>query len=111
MLDVSVSAVQHASVVTMSGELDGGSAPQAQEKIMALAEPQARVLLDMTGVSYMSSAGLRMLLLAYRTISAGGGRIALVGLSEELRDTMSMTGFLEFFACCDTVDAGLGALA
>ena len=56
-------------------------------------------------------AGLRMLLLAYRTVNAKGGKIALVGLSSDLKDTMSVTGFLDFFTCCDTLDAGVAAVA
>ena len=112
MLDVNTTTVQNAKVVTLAGEIDGSTAPQAQEQIMALAGPNAKVALDMTGVTYMSSAGLRMLLLAYRTIKGkGGGKIVLVGLSSDLKDTMSVTGFLDFFTCTDTLDAGIKELA
>jgi anti-sigma B factor antagonist len=52
-----------------------------------------------------------MLLSMYRQISRGDGGIVLVGLSEEIKDTMSVTGFLNFFVNCDTVDEGLQALA
>ena len=48
-------------------------------------------------MAYMSSAGLRMLLVIYRTIVGQGGKVVLVGLSEELQDTMALTGFLDFF--------------
>ena len=65
----------------------------------------------MTGVAYMSSAGLRMLLSLYRNISGNQGRIVLVGLSVELQDTMSMTGFLGYFTLADSVEAGLQALS
>jgi anti-sigma B factor antagonist len=111
MLDVSTTTVQNAKVVTLAGEIDGSTAPQAQEQILALTGTGVKVALDMTGVSYMSSAGLRMLLLAYRTINGKGGKIVLVGLSSELKDTMSVTGFLDFFTCTDTLDAGIKELA
>ena len=65
----------------------------------------------MSGVEYMSSAGLRMLLSMYRQISRQNGSIVLVGLGEEIKDTMSVTGFLNFFTIRDTVDEGLKALA
>jgi anti-sigma B factor antagonist len=110
MLDVTVSKQQHADVVTLVGELDGNSAPVAQERILSLAQPEARIVLDMSGVTYMSSAGLRMLLLAYRTTTGNGGKVMLAGLSDDLKDTMSMTGFLEFFGRCGSVDEGLEAL-
>lgn len=110
-MDVHVATRQNATVVTIVGEIDGSTAPQAQESILAQAEPNARVLLDMTGVTYMSSAGLRMLLLAYRTIHGKGGKIVLVGLSDDLKDTMAVTGFLDFFTCVDTVDAGVAEVS
>jgi anti-sigma B factor antagonist len=111
MLQVNTTSVQNASVVTLAGEIDGSTAPQAQEQILAVAGPDARVVLDMTGVTYMSSAGLRMLLLAHRSIAGKGGKIVLVGLSTVLKDTMSVTGFLDFFTCSDSLDAGLQELA
>jgi anti-sigma B factor antagonist len=111
MMDVKVATRQNAQVVTIVGEIDGSSAPQAQEQILALAVPNVKLVLDMTGVTYMSSAGLRMLLLAYRTVNGKGGKIVLVGLSNDLKDTMSVTGFLDFFTCTDTLDAGIKVLA
>ena len=111
MLAVNTTTVQNAKVVTLAGEIDGSTAPQAQEQILALTGTGVKVALDMTGVTYMSSAGLRMLLLAYRTVNGKGGKIVLVGLSSELKDTMSVTGFLDFFTCTDTLDAGIKELA
>jgi anti-sigma B factor antagonist len=110
-MNVDVTITPQAKIVTILGEIDGSTAPQAQERILALIEPGAKVLLDMAGVTYMSSAGLRMLLVAYRSIMGKNGRVILVGLSDELKDTMSVTGFLDFFTCCDTRDAGIAGLA
>ncbi|MFM8320457.1 MAG: STAS domain-containing protein [Chloroflexota bacterium] len=98
-------------VVSIQGDLDGATAPEAQAAILPLMEPGGRMLLDMSQVAYMSSAGLRMLLLMYRTINGKGGKVALVGLSEELADTMSLTGFLDFFTCFETLELGLARFA
>lgn len=65
----------------------------------------------MAGVSFMSSAGLRMLLVLYRGISGGGGQVVLVGLSEDLQNTMALTGFLNLFHHHPTLEAGLAELA
>ncbi len=77
---------------------------------MPLATEGSRILLDMAGVSFMSSAGLRLLLSMYRQVATQKGSIALTALSEDLKDTMSMTGFLSFFATHDTTDSGLQAM-
>jgi len=110
-MEINVKSIGQVTVVEMSGEIDSNTAPQAQEQVLPLAQPGSKILLDMSGVEYMSSAGLRILLSMYRQISRGDGGIVLVGLGEEIKDTMSVTGFLNFFTTCDTVDEGLQALA
>ncbi len=42
--------------------------------------------------------------------TAAHGRIALAGLSEDIQDIMAVTGFLNHFTTCKTVDAGVKAL-
>jgi anti-sigma B factor antagonist len=110
-MEINVRSIRQVTVVEIAGDIDSNTAPQAQEQVLPLVQPGSKVLLDMSGVEYMSSAGLRMLLSMYRQISRGDGGIVLVGLSEEIKDTMSVTGFLNFFTTRDTVDEGLQALA
>ncbi len=110
-MDVSQSVVQDVNVVKLSGDLDGNTAPNVQAQIMTLALPKVKMILDMSQVAFMSSAGLRMLLVMYRTINSQSGKVVLVGLSEEIRDTMLMTGFLDFFTYLDTLDDGLKKLS
>jgi anti-sigma B factor antagonist len=97
-------------VITLEGEVDGKTAPVAQQEILPLLPAGAPVVLDFAGVGYMSSAGLRMVLLIYRQGASKGSTIALAGLSEEIRDTMDATGFLGFFTVADSVPDALAAL-
>ncbi len=98
------------TVVSAIGDVDGSTAPQLQEQVLAVAQPDCRLLLDMTEVSYMSSAGLRVMLLLYRQISGGKGKVVIVGLNDDIKSTMSATGFLKFFTTADTLEAGKAAL-
>jgi anti-sigma B factor antagonist len=95
------------SVVRVIGEIDAISASQVQQKVLPLSLPGCNIIMDMSNVAYMSSAGLRMLLSAYRQVSSNQGRIILVGLSEELQDTMSMTGFLGYFSVYASLETGV----
>ncbi len=99
------------SVVAVQGTIDGNTALQAQEVILPLVQGGCKLLLDMSAVEFMSSAGLRMMLLLYRRVSGAGGRIVLSGVSDEIRDTMELTGFLDFFTTTDSRESGLTALA
>ena len=72
------------TVVAVAGEIDGSSAPSLQEKILPLLLQDGSLVLDLGAVTYMSSAGLRMLLLLYRQAATQNGRVALAGLTERL---------------------------
>jgi len=109
-MQITNTKVGDVTVIQMAGEIDGSNAPQAQQRVVEHIGPGAALLLDMSGVTYMSSAGLRMLLSTYRSVTAADGRMVLVGLSEDIEDTMSATGFLSFFACQHSLDDGLAAL-
>jgi anti-sigma B factor antagonist len=109
-LNITVKRVEQITLIEISGEIDGKTAPQAQAQILPLLEPGCKMLLDMSGVDYMSSAGLRLMLSMHRQATANKGQLVLVGLSEEIKDTMAATGFLNFFAVGDTVEAGLVTL-
>jgi anti-sigma B factor antagonist len=109
-MEINISTAGEVAVVEITGEIEASAAAQIQEKVLALLKPGLKLLMDMTEVKFMSSAGLRLLLLLYRQVTGQGGQMVLVGLSEEIQDTMSATGFLSFFTIQNTVDAGLGML-
>lgn len=109
-MDIRVDATGPITLVTVAGELDGKTAPAAQQQIVPVCAQGGKMLLDMSGVTYMSSAGLRLMLLLYRQASAVKTELGLVGLSEELRDTMSATGFLSYFTLFATIEEGQAAL-
>ena len=109
-MDIQTTTVGDINVVEIHGDLDGSTSPEAQARILPLGSRTAKILIDMSGVPYMSSAGLRMLLVIYRTIVGQGGKVVLVGLSADLQDTMASTGFMDFFEHFDERNAGLAAL-
>ena len=100
-LDVTVSQEGELAVVALIGDLDSRTAPVVHEHIaQALAESRL-LALDLSNLRYMSSAGLRVMLLSYRQAQRADGQIAVVGLSAELRMLMSAVGFLTFFTVAD----------
>jgi len=110
-MEIHVSETDGITVATVEGELDTNSAPLAQQQILPLAVPGVRLVLDMSKVPYMSSAGIRVLLSTYRQVTGKGGRVVLVGIADDVKDTLSITGFLKFFQTCDTLEDGRQAVA
>jgi len=74
-------------------------------------ESQPSVVLDMGEVDYMSSAGLRTLLLLYRQAASRNGKVVIAGLQESIRDIMAITGFLDFFLVHHDVAAAVDAIS
>ncbi len=109
-IEINIKTVEEVKVVELSGDIDANTAPDVQKEVVPLAVSNSKILMDMTNVPYMSSAGLRMLLSLYRQTQAKEGKLVLVGLSEELQDTMSVTGFLDLFITAETVESGIIAL-
>lgn len=109
-MDIKIKNVQAVTVAELAGDLDANTASEVQKKVIPLATPSSKILLDLHGVEYMSSAGLRMLLSLYRRVSASNGQVVLVGLAPEIHKTMSITGFLDFFITCETLESGLAVL-
>jgi anti-sigma B factor antagonist len=94
------------TIARLVGELNSGTAESVQESLLQHIGPGCKTVLDMSGVTYISSVGLRTLLLLYRESSRQKGRIVLCGLTEMVHDTMFITGFLEFFDTADTCAEG-----
>lgn len=94
-------------VVTVAGELDGQTAPVAQDQVLPMIQNGIRVVLNMVDLNYMSSAGARTLLLIYRQINQVQGEVILAGLLVEIQDMLAATGFLDYFQLAATVDDGL----
>lgn len=76
-------------------------------QIMGKVSETDKVILSLSKVDFVSSAGLRLLLMVYRQIKLKNGKVILVGVSEEIQDVMSMTGFINFFSISNTIDEAL----
>lgn len=85
------------TVLEIVGEMDASSSATLPDRLLPLIPAGQQVRLDLSEVSYISSAGLRTLLLVYRHAQEGGGRVTLARLPEQVRFVMSATGFLELF--------------
>lgn len=98
------------TIVEIVGNIDSNTAPQAQGAILPLVIPDCRMVLDMGQCHYVSSAGLRVLLMIAKLLATKGGQCALVKVSDEIKDVMEMTGFASFFNAYDTLSDAIEAL-
>jgi anti-sigma B factor antagonist len=97
--------------VELEGSIDGKTAPQIREELSAALQDVRKLIIDMSRVDYLSSAGLRLLLLIYREVTSRKGQLVLVGVSPDIRTVMSHTGFLSFFTLADSQQDALHVFA
>ena len=64
--------------VTLTGELDVATAPRLADALDEVAEPTTRVILDMSGLTFMDSSGLQAIVSARARVADAGRRLALV---------------------------------
>ena len=95
-------------IVRPRGRLDSSSAPEMERLIAEqLDTGTQRLVLDFTSLDYISSAGLRVVLVAGKKLRASKGKMVLVGLQDMVREVFEMSGFLALFAVAPTLEEGI----
>ena len=106
-MEIKIKTKNNILIITLKGSIDSKTAPEVQQKVLESSVNSKNVIIDLTSVDFVSSACLRVLLMLYRQIKVKNGKVVLVGVSEEITDIMSMTGFINFFEIIDTVENAL----
>ena len=92
------------AVFALSGRLDATTSPAFEaavtEKINAGA---AKLLLDLAQLDYISSAGLRVMLLIAKKLKQTGGQVVLCCMQEQIQEVFDIAGFTPLFAITATV--------
>lgn len=84
-------------VLHVAGPVDSRTAAQLQEPLLRAAEgPSGGVVVDVADVPYMSSAGLRTLLLAAKTLQKRGERLKLLNVPPPIQNLLTLSGFTTF---------------
>ena len=79
----------------ITGRLDTTTAPNLESVICELPEDTKELIFDMSGVEYISSAGIRVLLAAYKKMNLNQGRARIEKVNDMVREVFEMTGLLE----------------
>lgn len=80
--------------VVLEGRLDTTTAPQLEKELGASMGDANELTLDFAGLEYISSAGLRVLLSAHKTMSKKGG-MKIVNANEIVMEVFDVTGFAD----------------
>ena len=82
-------------VLEITGRLDTTTAPNLDTVINELSEDTKELILDMGGLEYISSAGIRVVLSAYKKMMSNQGIMRIIKANDMVRDVFEMTGLLQ----------------
>jgi anti-anti-sigma factor len=97
-------------IVAIAGSLDSTTAPEAQKSLDAVLADAKKVLLDFSGLDYISSAGLRVLLGAAKKLRASGGTLGIFGLNQSVREVFEISGFSTILSVYQSEAEALAAM-
>jgi len=107
-MDIKESMNGSTHVVEINGRLDTVTAPEFQEKLLGkIGDGNIKLLVHCDGLSYISSSGLRVFLMALKKIKAGGGHMVLCCLQESIQEVFDISGFSTLFTIEPNCENGL----
>jgi anti-sigma B factor antagonist len=93
-MDISEDRKANALILALSGKLDATTAKTFEEKILGVINSgEQRLVLDLSQLEYISSSGLRVLLLAAKQLQRTHGKIVLYALQDHIRQVFDLAGF------------------
>ena len=102
---MTISEAHEAGVVVVSphGRIDSTTSAILERHLQGVAAAgQTRVVVDFSGVDYISSAGLRVMLALAKRGREQKGRVALFGMNDSVRQVFELAGFVALFTIAPT---------
>ena len=97
-------------IVAIGGSLDSTTSPEAQKSLDAVVAGAKKVVLDFSGLDYISSAGLRVLLGAAKQLRASGGKLGMFGLNQSVKEVFEISGFSTILSIYQSEAEAIGAM-
>ena len=85
-------------VAYLEGSLDTSTVPETEKAMLPLYECEGKdVIIDCTGLTDISSAGLRIFLNVLKNVEEKGGQVYITNINDAVRNVFSITGFNNIF--------------
>lgn len=80
-------------ILLINGRLDTATTPKLHDELLPIFDSAKEIMLDFAELVYVSSAGLRVLLVAQKTAKSKGATLQIYNISSEVMEVLDMTGF------------------
>ncbi|GAB4539171.1 MAG: hypothetical protein Fur002_03810 [Anaerolineales bacterium] len=110
-MEVTTQEFKRCDLVVVKGRVDSSTAPKFSKALENLNDnSRFKIVVDMSALEYMSSAGFRALLAAQRNCKRyNRGEVALVAVPERIKEALELAGFTELFKTYDDTLAAVGS--
>jgi stage II sporulation protein AA (anti-sigma F factor antagonist) len=107
-MDVDTRREGNVTVVSLAGKLDAVTSPAFEQQMRGTIEGgNHAIVVDLAQLDYISSAGLRALLVLAKQVKARGGKACLANVSGNVRSVFDMSGFATIFEVVESVAVGI----
>lgn len=102
-MEITVQEFKHCDMITIKGRIDSATAPQLSQALeTANSNGKYKLVVNMSDLEYMSSAGFRALLAAQRNSKRyNRGEVVLASVPDRIREALELAGFTELFKTFD----------
>ncbi|MDD4127583.1 MAG: STAS domain-containing protein [Methanomicrobium sp.] len=105
-MNINYSDKDSISIIHISGRIDGNNSSEVEEELNSVLETgKKKILIDLSGVDYISSSGLRVFLSTRKRVKSFNARMILSGLKPFVMSVFTISGFtnlFEIYEDCDT---------
>ncbi|RPH60390.1 MAG: anti-sigma factor antagonist [Chloroflexi bacterium] len=110
-MEVTKQQFKHCDLIAVKGRVDSSTAPKLTEALETIGnESRFKIVVDMAGLEYMSSAGFRALIAAQRNCKRfNRGEVVLVNVPENIHSALELAGFTTLFKIFKDVTAAVGS--
>ena len=111
MMDFAQEQAGDVLIVRLAGRLDSSAAPGAEQNFAGvLGGATPHLAIDLSSLEYISSAGLRVLLIVAKKVQQAQGKVALCGLTPNVREIFAISGFDAIFSIQPDAAAAVAAV-
>ncbi len=109
-MEVTESRTSGTTTLRISGRVDSSVSKLLEQRVQDIISRDEHIIADLAAMTYVSSAGLRSFSVLAKHARARQKTIALVALQDEVAEIFEISGLLELFVICGTVDDAVAAL-
>ena len=111
-MEINESKVNDINTVAPVGHIDSETAKDFEDGVGRILDGGAtNLMIDFSGVEYINSAGLRVLLMAAKRLQSGSGKFVLAALNEKVMSILEVSGFDRILEIHSTTDAALSSFS